>query len=127
MNLEKIGEGVLAPKISFGKIVVDDTNVIAKIRTFIRSRGGVIEKVRKREKAHVERDLIDNGLRIAFGGDRKLRSYRRDATRRFGNPFPNLAIRLTSTADSTAKLIGSNRRGAARRDTKSRPYNLYEL
>jgi len=77
--------------------------------------------VRKREKAHVGRDSIDNGLRIAFGG---IGSYDRTGTA-IWQSFSELSNPLNFAADSTAKLIGSNRRGAIR--DRVRIYNLYEL
>lgn len=79
-----------------------------EIRALFRCAGRAIEEVRKREKAHVGRDPIDNGLRIAFGG---IGSYDRT-----GNPFPELSnpLNFACRFDCETYRIEPARRGAIR-------------
>jgi len=110
-------------KISFIKIFVDDMNVIAEIRPFIRLYGRVIEEVsererererkRKREKRHVWWNLIDNGLRIAFGW---IGSYDRTVVRQ---SFSELSNPLNFDCRFDCKTY---RIEPAQHDTKSHPY-----
>lgn len=128
----EIDENVPAPKISFTKNFVDVDDVIATIRSLFCCARSVIEGKWEREERQTSggmRSITDYELQRSAGS--KVTIVPAAAWQRFGNPFPNLAIRLTSTVDSTAKLIGSSRiestRCSAPIRNRVRIYNLYEL